>query len=196
MRGCWDEGVTGHAICHPIIPLIPAPPHIPLMSLAASSALALAVAGSTASRTLPFTRRVLPISLRRDSITLSSRERIVGYDTPTCSAISLRLPPESTNISMNRWCSTGRLASRDIGNAASTDTAQCAHVIRVTAIPFPQYGQSWPIGRCCSLIRTSLSLFETFTPRTFIKQQKSAQLFHFISKGAGFPGRAYTARLA
>src|SRR5688572_20053325 len=164
---------------------------MPLINRAASSALLLPASDSTASRTFPFTRRVLPISARRDSITLSSRERIVGYETPTCSAISLRLPPESTNISMNRWCSTGRLARRDMGNAASTETAQFAHVIRVTAIPLPQYGQSCPTGRCCcSLIRSLLSLYETFTPRNFIKQQKLSLLFHFISRWAGFRGGA------
>src|SRR6185503_17422737 len=95
-----------------------------LINFAAASALVLP--GSTASRTVPCTRRVLAISVRRASITLSRRERSVGYETPTCSAISLRFPPARTNISMNFWCSTGKLARRDIGNRASTATLQWA----------------------------------------------------------------------
>jgi hypothetical protein len=46
---------------------------------------------------------------------------------------------------MNRWCSTGRLASRDIGNVASMETRQWSHVIRVTAIAAAQYGQRFEI---------------------------------------------------
>jgi hypothetical protein len=48
---------------------------------------------------------------------------------------------------MNRWCSTGSIASRDIGKAAATDTRQQAHVICVTLIAVPQYGHSFPRGR-------------------------------------------------
>jgi hypothetical protein len=46
---------------------------------------------------------------------------------------------------MNRWCSTGRLASRDIGNVASMETAQRSHVMRVTAMAASQYGQVFEI---------------------------------------------------
>src|SRR6185503_15077214 len=131
---------------------------IPLMSRAASSSAADFPPGFTASSTFPRTRCVLAISPRSDSITLSSRERIVGYDTPTCSAISFRFPPASTNISMNRWCSTGSVPSRDMGNAASIATLQRPHEIRVTTSAPPQYAHSLPTGRSSAILHFQQSM--------------------------------------
>jgi hypothetical protein len=43
---------------------------------------------------------------------------------------------------MNRWCSTGKPAIRDIGNSAVTETRHPLHDICVTVIGVPQYGHS------------------------------------------------------
>src|SRR5205823_1198812 len=103
--------------------------------------------------------------------TLSSRERMVGYETPTCSAISLRFPPARTNISMNRWCSTGKLASRDMGNVASTEIWQWPQVMRVTTIGEAQYGHSWLTGRKSLMDAFSIKLI--YTLFWFHKQQSN-----------------------
>ena len=78
---------------------------------------------------------------------------------------------------MNRWCYTGRLASRDIGNVASMETEQRSHVIRVTAMAASQYGHAFETFAGGS---TGCLIVGRVVSRSFNKVKENPKNFNYL----------------